>query len=119
MRIVTCAVLLFLAALLFVQPSSAADAKRPNIVLFMVDDMGFSDIGCYGGEIDTPNLDRLANGGMRFRTFYNNAKCEHTRASLLTGRWWHHVGASASVHYAAPTYGERMREAGYRTLMVG
>ncbi len=74
-------------------------AERPNIVLIMCDDMGFSDIGCYGGEIDTPNLDRLATGGLRFRTFYNNAKCEHTRASLLTGHWWHHVGASATVHY--------------------
>ncbi|MFN3149639.1 sulfatase-like hydrolase/transferase [Bremerella sp.] len=96
-----------------------ADAKRPNIILIMCDDMGFSDIGCYGGEINTPNLDMLANDGMRFRTFYNNAKCEHTRASLLTGRWWHHVGASASVVYKAPTFGERMREAGYRTLMAG
>ena len=85
----------------------------------MCDDMGYSDIGSYGGEIDTPNLDRLAKQGLRFRNFYNNAKCEHTRASLLTGRWWHHVGASASVVYKAPTFGERMRESGYRTLMVG
>ncbi|MBA2114520.1 arylsulfatase [Bremerella alba] len=98
---------------------AAAEAKRPNIVLIMCDDMGFSDIGCYGGEVETPHLDKLATSGMRFRTFYNNAKCEHTRASLLTGRWWHHVGASASVVYKAPTFGERMREAGYRTLMVG
>ena len=97
----------------------SAQPDRPNIVLIMCDDMGFSDIGCYGGEIETPNLDRIASRGMRFRTFYNNAKCEHTRASLLTGRWWHHVGASASVKYAAPTFGERMREAGYRTLMTG
>ncbi len=66
---------------------------RPNILLIMCDDMGFSDIGCYGGEVETPNLDRLAGEGLRFRTFYNNAKCEHTRASLLTGHWWHHVGA--------------------------
>lgn len=93
--------------------------KRPNIVLIMCDDMGFSDIGCYGGEVETPNLDRLASEGMRFRTFYNNAKCEHTRASLLTGHWWHHVGASPTVHYSSPTFGEKMREAGYRTLMTG
>ncbi len=99
--------------------SLSAEESRPNIVLIMCDDMGFSDIGCYGGEIDTPNLDKLAESGMRFRTFYNNAKCEHTRASLLTGRWWHHVGASPSVVYKAPTFGERMRDAGYRTLMVG
>lgn len=97
----------------------AEEDSRPNIVLIICDDMGFSDIGCYGGEIDTPNINRLAEEGMRFRTFYNNAKCEHTRASLLTGRWWHHVGASANVVYSAPTFGERMRDAGYRTLMVG
>lgn len=100
-------------------PTHADAPDRPNIVLIMADDMGFSDIGCYGGEIDTPNLDALAARGMRFRNFYNNAKCEMTRASLLTGRWWHHVGASPTVHYSAPTYGERMRDAGYRTLMVG
>ena len=64
-----------------------SENQRPNIVLIMCDDMGWSDIGCYGGEIETPNLDRLASAGLRFRTFYNNAKCEHTRASLLTGRW--------------------------------
>ncbi|MEW4454686.1 arylsulfatase [Bremerella sp. JC817] len=100
--------------------ASADEAKQPNIILIMCDDMGFSDVGAYGGEIDTPNIDRLANEGMRFRTFYNNAKCEHTRASLLTGHWWHHVGASANVVYSAPTFGEMMRDvAGYRTLMVG
>jgi arylsulfatase len=98
---------------------AAEPTERPNIVLIMCDDMGFSDIGCYGGEIETPNLDRLAAGGMRFRTFYNNAKCEHTRASLLTGRWWHRVGASATVHYSALTFAERLRTAGYRTLMTG
>ncbi|MEM6471954.1 MAG: arylsulfatase [Planctomycetota bacterium] len=110
-----------LTLLLFTHASAASgeSAERPNIVLIMCDDMGWSDIGCYGGEIETPNLDRLAKMGVRFRTFYNNAKCEHTRASLLTGNWWHHVGASAKVHYAAPTFGERLREAGYRTLMTG
>lgn len=111
--------LLLLYASVFLLPEISCAEERPNIVLMMCDDMGFSDIGCYGGEIDTPNLDRLAARGVRFRTFYNNAKCEHTRASLLTGRWWHHVGASPSVHYAAPTFGERLRAAGYRTLMSG
>lgn len=85
----------------------------------MCDDMGYSDIGCYGGEVDTPNLDRLASEGVRFRHFYNNAKCEHTRASLITGHWWHHVGASSTVVYKGKTFGTRMREAGYRTLMAG
>ena len=105
------------AAMAFVNPAAADD--RPNIVLIMCDDMGFSDIRPYGGEVATPNLDKLANNGVRFRTFYNNAKCEHTRASLITGHYWHHVGASASVTYKGKTFGTRLREAGYRTLMTG
>ena len=60
---------------------------RPNIVVIVCDDMGFSDIGCYEGEIDTPHLDRRAAGGLRFTDFHNNAKCSETRASLLTGLW--------------------------------
>ena len=63
----------------------AKAAERPNIVLIMCDDMGWSDIGCYGGEVSTPSLDRLAAEGMRFTQFYNNAKCTTTRASILTG----------------------------------
>lgn len=65
---------------------------RPNIVLIMVDDMGFSDLGCYGSEIKTPNLDQLANGGLRFTQFYNCAKCETTRATLLSGQYHSSVG---------------------------
>tara|TARA_B110000908_G_scaffold167350_1_gene220142 strand:- start:649 stop:2154 length:1506 start_codon:yes stop_codon:yes gene_type:complete len=100
-------------------PIAAEPDTRPNILLIMCDDMGYSDIGSYGGEIDTPNLDRLAKEGVRFRNFYNNAKCEHTRASLITGQWWHHVGASSSVKYKGKTFGTRLRESGYRTLMAG
>ena len=59
--------------------------RAPNIVVIMADDMGFSDIGCFGGEIQTPNLDRLARGGMRFTQFHNTARCCPARASLLTG----------------------------------
>ena len=66
--------------------------ERPNIVLIMADDLGFSDLGCYGGEIATPNLDRLATGGLRFTHCYNNAVCVATRASLLTGQYCHKVG---------------------------
>jgi len=66
--------------------------ERPNILLVMADDLGFSDIGCYGGEIDTPNLDRLAAGGIRFTQFYNTGRCWPTRASLLTGFYPHQVG---------------------------
>ena len=63
---------------------AAPDRTRPNIILIMVDDMGYSDIGCYGGEVQTPNLDQLAKGGLRFTQFYNTAKCHTTRAELLT-----------------------------------
>jgi arylsulfatase len=69
-----------------------SDSDRPNIVLIMADDMGFSDIGPYGGEINTPNLDRLAAGGMRFSQFYNYARCCPTRASLMTGLYPHQAG---------------------------
>ncbi|MEM6688522.1 MAG: sulfatase-like hydrolase/transferase [Planctomycetota bacterium] len=98
--------------------ASGNDAK-PNIVLIMCDDMGFSDLGCYGGEVRTPTIDGLAKQGLRFRTFYNNAKCEHTRASLMTGHWWHHVGASPSVHYRQTTLAEHLSSTGYQTWMVG
>ncbi len=59
--------------------------KRPNIILILADDMGFSDLGCYGSEIQTPNLDKLASEGLRMTQFYNTARCSPTRASLLTG----------------------------------
>jgi len=63
--------------------------KKPNIILIMSDDMGYSDIGCYGGEIKTPNLDKLASNGLRFTQFYNTSRCCPTRASLLTGLYPH------------------------------
>src|ERR1035441_5708192 len=59
--------------------------SRPNIVVILADDLGFSDLGCYGGEIKTPNLDGLAAGGLRFTQFYNTARCWPSRAALLTG----------------------------------
>ena len=65
---------------------------RPNVVLILVDDMGFSDIGCYGGEVRTPNLDRLANSGVRLSQFYNTARCSPSRASLLSGLHPHQTG---------------------------
>src|SRR5699024_7508941 len=66
--------------------------QLPNILLILNDDMGFSDIGCYGGEIETPNLDRLAEKGIRFSQFYNTARCSPSRASLLTGLHPHQTG---------------------------
>ena len=74
-----------LVALVRVGTLVEAEDNRPNIILIMVDDMGWSDIGCYGSEIETPNIDRIAGEGMLFTQFYNNAKCTTTRASLLTG----------------------------------
>src|SRR3954469_24642349 len=65
---------------------------KPNIILIVADDMGFSDIGCYGGEINTPNIDKLAAGGIRCTQFYNNARCCPSRASLMTGLYAHKAG---------------------------
>jgi len=109
----------------------AATAKRPNIVLIMADDMGYSDLGCYGSEIATPNLDRLAAGGVRFTQFYNTARCCPTRSSLLTGLYPHQAGVGHMVNgrgYPAyqgylnnrcATIAEALAPAGYRTLMSG
>ena len=93
------------------------DRTRPNIVLIMVDDMGYSDIGCYGGEVQTPHLDRLAKGGLRFTQFYNTAKCHTTRAELLTGNYAYSIGDNNMEHGA--TFGEVLRTVGYRTLIAG
>lgn len=95
----------------------AASAARPNIVLIMADDMGFSDIGCYGSEIHTPNIDRLAHEGLRFTQFYNNAKCTTTRATLLSGMYPRNSGNS--IPRDIPTIGETMRGAGYQTALSG
>ena len=109
----------------------AAPAKRPNIIVMMADDMGISDLGCYGSEIATPNLDRLAKNGMRFTQFYNNARCCPTRATLMTGLYPHQAGIGHMMEdYQAPGYRgdlnkecvtipEVMRTAGYRTAMCG
>jgi len=110
---------------------SASGGKRPNIVLILNDDMGFSDLGCYGSEIQTPNLDRLAAGGVRFTQFYNCARCCPTRASLLTGLYPHQAGVGHMVNNrGTPAYqgylndscvtiAEALRAGGYRTAMSG
>ena len=95
-------------------------ASKPNIVLILADDMGWSDIGCYGSEIDTPNLDRLAENGIRFRQFHNTAKCMPSRACLLTGVYAQQCGMMKPAEMKnAVTLGEALRPAGYRTLWVG
>lgn len=90
---------------------------RPNIVLIVVDDMGFSDLGCFGGEVSTPNLDQLASGGLRFTQFYNCAKCETTRATLLSGQYHPSVGIGKLEN--CMTIAEGMKLGGYTTLMSG
>ncbi|MHC4176213.1 MAG: arylsulfatase [Planctomycetota bacterium] len=95
--------------------------RRPNIVLIMADDVGYSDFGCYGGEIRTPNIDRLARDGMRFTQFYSNATCVPTRASLYTGLYPRYLGASHRIGVTPQmvTLAEALRAAGYRTSLSG
>ena len=96
---------------------AASDRTRPNIILIMVDDMGYSDLGCYGGEVQTPHIDALAKNGLRFKQFYNTAKCHTTRAELLTGNYAYAIGDHRMEHGA--TFGEVLRTVGYRTLIAG
>ena len=93
------------------------DRTRPNIILIMVDDMGYSDIGCYGGEVNTPNINQLAASGLRFKQFYNTAKCHTTRAELLTGNYAYSIGDNNLEHGA--TFAEVLRAVGYRTIIAG
>ncbi len=94
----------------------------PNVILILVDDMGWSDVGAFGGEIETPNIDRLAAGGLRFTQFHTTAKCFPSRAALLTGRYPEQVGMDESptgVIRNSVTIAQALGAAGYRTLMVG
>ena len=91
--------------------------SRPNIIIMMVDDLGYSDFGCYGSEIKTPNIDRLAENGLRFNQFYNTAKCHSSRVSLLTGLYSDQAGDSKLSH--GVTIAEVLKKAGYSTAMVG
>jgi len=98
-------------------PAADVPKQKPNIVVILVDDLGFSDLGCYGGEIETPCLDRLAAGGLRFTQFYNTAKCHSSRVSLITGRWCRQAGDEALTR--AVTIPEVLTPAGYFTAMTG
>ena len=129
----------FLSALLLLVTSAVcAEPERPDIILIMVDDMGFSDLGYMGGEIETPNLDALAHGGVRFSQFYNSGRCCPTRATLMTGLHPHQTGIGhmtnpplknnhdSGVHgyrgflnRECVTVAEVLKEAGYATLMTG
>ncbi len=105
-----------------------AGVDRPNIVIILADDLGFSDLGCYGGEIQTPNLDRLADRGLRFTQFYNTARCWPTRAALMTGYYAQQVrrdsldgkgGGQGTRPDWAPLVAQTLRESGYRTYHSG
>ncbi len=117
----------------------AKGEERPNIILIMADDMGYSDLGCYGGEISTPSLDKLAEGGIRFSQFYNTARCCPTRASLMTGLFPHQTGVGQMtnspkseqykswgtegyigyLNQKCLTLAEVLKGAGYHTYMTG
>ena len=97
--------------------SAPGTDSRPNIILIMADDLGYSDLGAYGGEIHTPHLDRLAAEGIQFTQFYNNAKCTESRAALLSGVY-HHQTQNFEVQNHV-TLAEVLREAGYATMMSG
>ena len=124
-------VVLFAAAVAFGGEVLAVSAPRPNIIVIMSDDMGYSDIGCYGGEIETPNLDKLAANGLRYTQFYNTARCCPTRASLLTGLYAHQAGIGqmmsdlgqpgyrGDLSRNAVTLAELLKTAGYHTYMSG
>ena len=118
------------------EAKSDSRADKPNIIVIMTDDSGYADLGCYGGEIDTPNLDRMAANGLRFRNFYNNGRCSPTRATLLTGRDSAYAGFAAGtlggynneskrpayrarMPYDLPTIAELLKTAGYQTMMAG
>ena len=127
---------MIIPAALLTAGASHADAKppvdkRPNILVILCDDLGYSDLGCYGGEIQTPNLDRLAREGLRFTRFYNTSRSCPTRASLLTGLYPHQAGIGrmtfddhlpgyrGTLSRNAVTIAEVLRDAGYSTSMVG
>src|SRR6266576_5744633 len=124
--------IVFIALLASLAIARAAAADRPpNILIILADDLGYSDLGCYGGEIKTPNLDALAAGGLRYTQFYNCTRCCPSRASLLTGLYPHQAGVGGmtgdqgqrgyrgSLQPSTVTLAEVLRAAGYRTLMCG
>ena len=115
----------------FGAPAAKSAKGRPNIILIMSDDMGISDLGCYGSEIDTPVLDKLASNGLRFTQFYNTARCCPTRACLMSGLYPHQAGVGhmtndkgvdgyrGDLNKNCMTIAEVMKTAGYSTYMAG
>ena len=128
---ITTLILISISICASISLENQAYGRVPNIIIVLVDDMGYSDLGCYGGEIRTPNIDALASGGLRFSTFYNTGRCCPTRASLLTGLYPHQAGVGRmTADYETPGYrghlaantvtiAEVLRGAGYHTAMAG
>ena len=114
---------LTLILLTFTQCKHTAIAEQPpNVILILVDDMGFSDLGAYGSEIETPNIDRLAFEGLRFTNAYNTSKCFPSRACLLTGLYSQQIGYHQTFRLKMEntvTLGELFKSAGYTTLWSG
>lgn len=123
---------LLLPAMLLAVSQTAIAQKQPNIILILADDMGYSDIGCYGGEVQTPNINKLAQEGLRYKQFYNAARCCPTRASLISGLYPHQAGMGwmAAADLGTPAYqddlnkecvtiAEVLKGAGYSTYMTG
>lgn len=120
-------------ALGWLSPQRSMAQQRPNIIVILADDMGYSDLGCYGSEIPTPNLDKLAQNGVRFTQFYNTARCCPSRATLLTGLYSHQAGVGHMMNDQGPdheayrgqlnnksvTIAETLKGAGYFTAMTG
>ncbi|GAB3929044.1 arylsulfatase [Larkinella terrae] len=121
----------FLVLSLFVSPALQLPAKKPNIIVILADDMGYSDIGSFGSEIKTPHLDEMAKNGLRMAQFYNASRCCPTRASLLTGLFQHQAGVGDMVNCRKqPAYqgylnqncvtiAEALKQSGYKTYMAG
>ncbi len=97
--------------------SAQKQTNKPNIICIVADDLGYSDIGCYGGEIKTPNLNKLADEGIRFSNMHNASMCVLTRTSLLSGKWWPTAGSG--IRKNTITMAEELKKAGYRTGIVG
>ena len=116
MKLITqLSVLVIVFCVIAVNPAVAADANPPNVLIIVADDLGYSDLGCYGGEIETPNLDRLAANGLKFSQFYNTGRCWSSRASILTGYYAQQVRRDALPK--VPTAGARGVRQGWAKLL--
>lgn len=109
-------IFILISSFIQMQTVYSQKSERPNIILIVADDLGYSDIGCYGGEIKTPALDEMANSGIRLPNMYNAGMCVISRSSLLTGQWWPKVGYGIEKHV---NLAQKLKQQGYRTGLVG